>query len=121
MRRFLGDLGAVAAILGLTVVGYHGGKKQWATLQALQALGSQGHAVGALGGYTLRVYGPPDYHDRLRRYFEQQGQMTIPKLSAVPTATVEDTDNRDHRARGRCLMAIGGWQSISKPRGISSV
>jgi hypothetical protein len=93
MRRFLGDLGAVAAILGLTVVGYHGGKKQWATLQALQARAGQRHAADVLEEYTLRVYGPPDYHDRLHRYFEQQGQMTIPRLSAVPTATVEDTDS----------------------------
>jgi hypothetical protein len=88
IRQFLADLEAVAGILGLTVVG-RGGGRWWATLKSLRGIARRGHGDRTLAGYLVRVYGPPDYPDRLRRFLEVQGKMRIPKPDEAAEARGE--------------------------------
>jgi hypothetical protein len=75
--------------LGVTVVGYRRKGGRWVGLDELQVIAKQRKSLRDIDQYDLRIYGPPDYHDRLRRYLEEQGQMRIPKLTEASEATDE--------------------------------
>ena len=79
VRQFLKDLGIVAEKLGLVVVGFAAKRGEWLTLEDLRRMARNQTSFQRLEAVTLRVYGPPDYHDRLRDHFERQGRITIPK------------------------------------------
>jgi hypothetical protein len=83
VRRFLDDLRAVAPILGLTSVGYHRGTKSWADFERLRTIARQRKCLTQLEQHELRIFGPPDYQDRLRRHLEEHGRLLIPKLDDV--------------------------------------
>jgi hypothetical protein len=50
-------------------------------------IAKQRSCLRELEQYDLRIFGPPDYHDRLRRYLEEQGRMQIPKLTEAQGVT----------------------------------
>ena len=92
VRRFLADLGVIASILGLTVVGFRRKGHNWIDTEMLQMIAKQRNCIAELERYQLRIYGPPDYHDRLRRYLEQEGRMRIPKLTHQATDPTEESE-----------------------------
>jgi hypothetical protein len=102
IRRFLADLKVVAGILGLTVVGFHSRDRRWVDFQALVAMARINGGIDQIEELSVRIYGPPDYHDRLRRYLEQQGRMRIPSPNGTAeSALTEDLHrpNQDFRMR----------------------
>ena len=81
-QQFLTDLDVVAGILGLVVVGYHGREGCWNDFTTMRSMADSRTGLEQLERLELRVYGPADYHDRLHGYYEQQGQMTIPRINS---------------------------------------
>lgn len=79
IRSFLIDLGEVANILGLITAALDPRSGRWFDLEELTAMARGRHGWEDLDKLSLRVYGPEDYLQRLRRYFEKQGGFsTIP-------------------------------------------
>ncbi len=98
IRRFLADLGVVAGILGLTVLGFRSQGVQWLDLAKLQGIARRRDSIARLEGITLRIYGPPDYADRLRRHLEERGRLHIPDPndpSEFDLASATDDQIRD--------------------------
>ena len=75
--NFLADLEVVAGIMGLTVVGFHK-ENRWLDLAQITDLAKTSGGIAKLEDISLRVYGPEDYHVRLRRYFEEKGSLRLP-------------------------------------------
>jgi hypothetical protein len=90
VRGFLHDVEGVARILGLTVMGFHRPSQRWVSLETLQVIASQRSSITRVEQHDLRIYGPTDYHQRLRRYLEDNGQMRIPKPGDEPGTDGEE-------------------------------
>lgn len=78
MRRFLNELAAVAELLGLVIGGFDPRSGRWSSLADMQTLARSHSGTQTLKSLWLRVYGPEDYYQRLRRHIEERGQLTIP-------------------------------------------
>ena len=90
VRQFLADLGTVAELLGLVVVGLDPRSGGWSTLEEMQRLAARRRGYAALGRLHLRVYGLEDYLDRLRRHFEQAGGFSCIPSNAKELAPVTE-------------------------------
>jgi len=73
IRRFLADLRCLEQHLGLTIVGFEPKCCGWLTLENLAVMARSQRALPRLLGIHLRIYGPEDYFERLRRHYEQAG------------------------------------------------
>jgi hypothetical protein len=107
VRRFLDDLQAVAGVLGLTVVGYHRGSSRWVDFERLRTVARQRKGVTLLEQHELRIFGPPDYQDRLRRHLEQHGRLLIPKLDDEAEAQEEPPVSQDSTSIRQRMHKLG--------------
>ena len=81
--------------MGLTIVGFHKEGRWLSPVQIAEMAQSNG-GIGKLEDISLRVYGPEDYHVRLRRYFEEKGSMRLPAPGEI-----EDAQAGEGRGEGR--------------------
>lgn len=86
---FLADLEVVAGIMGLAVVGYHK-EGRWLDLTQIIATARGNAGIEKIEEVTLRVYGPEDYHVRLRRYFEEKGSLRLPAPGEIEDGQADD-------------------------------
>jgi len=49
--------------------GFHGKENRWLDVAQITETARSSGGLAKLGDIRLRVYGPEDYHVRLRRYF----------------------------------------------------
>jgi hypothetical protein len=76
-RRFLAELEEVAELLGLTVVGLARRTESWLTLAQVREIAELSDGMKSLGQVHLRIYGPEDYLQRLRRALEERGDFSV--------------------------------------------
>ena len=61
---------------------------------------------------SLRVYGPEDYHVRLRRYFEEKGSLRLPAPGEIEEVPADDRgDGRIEGLMNRAASPRGSWAS----------
>jgi hypothetical protein len=113
-RRFLGELEVVAGILGLTVVAFHVPTQRWIDFEALKAVASQRNSGPRIEEHHLRIYGPTDYHERLRTYLEGKGQMRIPRLGDGPESVEGESSSQNDELWARMKRLGVTHQSLSE-------
>jgi hypothetical protein len=102
VRAFLGDLTRVAAILDLIVVGVRKGADGWLSLDNLIEIARGRGSLAELDPLIMRIYGPADYLERSRRYFERQGGFdVIPGTVDVGGRATEPEDSLSLAVRMR--------------------
>jgi hypothetical protein len=87
--NFLADLEVVAGIMGPTVVGFHK-ENRWLDRAQITEVARGNAGIEKIEDVTLRVYGPEDYHVRLRRYFEEKGSLRLPAPGEIEEVRAED-------------------------------
>jgi hypothetical protein len=89
-REFLRELGEVARLLGLTVIGL-ARTGAWLTLDQVREVAGLPNGLNALNQIHLRVYGPEDYLDRGRAVLQEPGGFsTIPGADGSPVPPYAD-------------------------------
>jgi hypothetical protein len=73
VRKFLKELKGVAKILGLVVAAIDPKTCDWFDHEMLMQIARQRRGWKEIDRLHLRVYGPEDYLERCRGYFEEQG------------------------------------------------
>lgn len=94
VREFLVDLDDVAERIGLIAAAVEPSTGAWFSLADLRRAVATRHGIARLERVHLRVYGPIDYLDRLRRHYASEcGFSAIPATTAEMAATITNPVN----------------------------
>jgi len=105
MRQMFDDLAYIADIAGLVVAGFHPRENRWIGLPQMREMLRTQRSRQQLAEIWLRVFAPENYHERLRGFLEQAGQMTIPAGVEVPDAPSPSSEMPVHVVLTRRLRA----------------
>ena len=76
VRRFLAALDDVSKIMGLVVAAIHPKTTEWCDMERMKEIARRRRGWEQLDPLHLRVYGPEDYLERGRDYFDRKGGFT---------------------------------------------